>query len=178
LNIYGITGISKKLYSQYLKDRCQRVSLKDNVSHCSVESNWSKILHGIPHGSVLGPLLFLLYINDLPAATEELKMMILFADDTCLIVTNKSKDGIGTKLSVNIKIVNSWFESNLLCINFLKTYCMQFITRNTSIIKSLISCKYNEIREVCQLKFLGLETDNTLSWNLHIDTVVNKLAPR
>jgi hypothetical protein len=53
---------------------------------------------------------------------------------------------------------------------------MQFITRNTTIMKSSISCKNNEIREVCHLKFLGLEIDNTLSWNLHIDTVVNKLT--
>jgi hypothetical protein len=53
---------------------------------------------------------------------------------------------------------------------------MQFITRNTTMIKSSISCKNNEIREVCHLKFLGLEIDNTLSWNLHIHTVVNKLT--
>jgi hypothetical protein len=176
LKIYGITGISKNLYSQYLKDQYQRVSLKDNVSHCSIESSWSKILRGVPQGSVLGPLLFLLHINDLPAATEESAMTILFTDDTSLIVTDKSKDGLDTKLSLNIKTVDSWFKSNLLSINFLKTYCMQFITRNTTIIKSSISCKNNEIREVCHLKFLGLEIDNTLSWNLHINTVVNKLT--
>jgi hypothetical protein len=86
LEIYGIIGISKNLYSQYLKD-----SLKDNVSHCSEESNWSKILHGIPQGSALGPLLFLLYINNLPVATEESAMTILFADDTSLIVTDKNR---------------------------------------------------------------------------------------
>jgi hypothetical protein len=141
LKIYGITGISKNLYSQYLKDRYQHVSLKDNVSHCSVESNWSKILQGVPQGSVLGPVLFLLDINDLPAATKESAMTILFTDDASLIFTDKSKDGLDTKLSVNIKIVDSWFKPNLLSINFVKTYCMQFITRNTTIIKSSISCK-------------------------------------
>jgi hypothetical protein len=151
------------------------MSLKDNVSHCSVESNWSKILHGIPQGSVLGPLLFLLHFNDLSAAMEELVMTILFTDDTSLIVTDKSKDGLDIKLSVNIKIVDSWFKSNLLSINVLKTCCMQFITRNTTLIKSSISCKNNEIGEVCHLKFPGLEIDNTLSWNLHID-IVNKLT--
>jgi hypothetical protein len=87
---------------------------------------------------VLGPLLFLLYINDLPLATDESIMPILFADDTSLIVTDKNPDILDAKLSVNLQIVDSRFTSNLLSINFLKTYSIKFITRNSVLTKTLI----------------------------------------
>jgi hypothetical protein len=108
---------------------------------------------------------------------EESAMPILFADDTSLIVTDKSLDILDTKLNVNIKIVDNWFKSNLLSITFSKTYSMHFTTRNsnTATTKAIISCNSNEIMEVHHLKYLGLEIDNILSWNIHIDTVANKL---
>jgi hypothetical protein len=105
-------------------------------------------------------------------------MPILFANDTSLIVADKSLDILDTKLDVNIKTVDNWFKSNLLSINFSKIYNMHFTTRNsnTASTKAIISCNSNEIMEVYYLKFLGLEIDNTLSWNIHINTVANKLT--
>jgi hypothetical protein len=121
MEIYGITGIPKKLFTHYLKDRYQLVTLKDNATLRNVEAKWSKTLHSVPQGSVLGPLLFLLYINNFSFATEESAMPILFADDTNLIVTDKSLDILDTKLNVNVKIVDNWFKCNLLAINFSKS---------------------------------------------------------
>jgi hypothetical protein len=150
MEIYGITGIPKKLFTHYLKDRYQRVSLKDNAILPNVESKWSKTLDGVPQGSVLGPLWLLLYINDLPFATDESAMPILFAVDTSLIIVDKILDIFDTKLSTNIKILDHWFKSNLLSINFSKTYRMHFSTSNsnTAAIKAIISCNSNEIMEV------------------------------
>jgi len=86
LEFYGITGITYKLLKSYLKGRYQRVVLSNySSSSCS---NWGEITHGVPHRSILDPLLFLLYINDLPHITNDNSKIILFADDTSMIITN------------------------------------------------------------------------------------------
>jgi len=83
---HGITGITYKLLKSYLKGRYQRVVL--NNSSSSSCSNWGEITHGVPQGSILGPLLFLLYINDLPQITNHNSKIVLFADYTSMIITN------------------------------------------------------------------------------------------
>jgi len=86
LEFYGITGITYKLLKCYRKGRYQRVVLNNYSS--SLCSNWGEITHGVPRGSILGPLLFLLYINDLPQITDDNSKIVLFADDTSMIITN------------------------------------------------------------------------------------------
>jgi len=86
LEFYGITGITYKLLKSYLKGRYQRVVLNSySSSSCS---NWGEITHGVPLGSIIGPLLFLLYINDLLQIKNYNSKIVLFADDTSTIITN------------------------------------------------------------------------------------------
>jgi hypothetical protein len=129
LEICGATGSTKELFSQFLTNRYQRVNLKDTRSGQTPPFKWSKVKHGVPQGSVLGPLLFLLYINDFPLAIDRLSTPILFADDTSLVVTDRNPANIDAKLNTNLQIVFKWFKSNKLSINFSKTYCMQFKTK-------------------------------------------------
>ena len=86
LELYGITGITYKLIKSYLQGRHQRVVLKNHSS--GLCSNWGEITQGVPQGSILGSLLFLLYINDLPQITNDNSKIVLFADDTSMIITN------------------------------------------------------------------------------------------
>jgi hypothetical protein len=78
----------------------------------------SKIKHEVPQGSVLGPLLFFLYINDFPLAVNKSSTPTLFADDTSLVITDRKLNNIDAKLNINLQIVHKWFKSNLLYINF------------------------------------------------------------
>jgi len=85
LKFYGITGKMHKLIKSYLEGRYQKVVLNNKSRDSS--SNWGKITHSVPQGSILGPFLFLLYINDLPQITNENSKIIPYADDTSLIIT-------------------------------------------------------------------------------------------
>jgi hypothetical protein len=87
---YGIIGKGKELFQSYIKGRYQRVLTDNKTSHNTTVSNWATIKHGVPQGSILGPILFLLYINNLLAVTNKKKIPVLFANDTStlsLIVT-------------------------------------------------------------------------------------------
>jgi hypothetical protein len=116
LEIYGVTGTTKELFSQFLSNRYQHVNLRGKLSGQTLTSYWSKIKHGVPEGSVLGPLIFLLYINDFPLAINKLRMPTLFTDNTSLVITDRNPDNIDAKLNINLQIVLKWFKSNLLSI--------------------------------------------------------------
>jgi hypothetical protein len=85
LPYYGISGKSKLLLESYLQNRYQRVQISNSYCNSNTVSKWTKIKCGVPKGSILGPLLFLVYINDVPKAVEHKSLLILFADDTSIL---------------------------------------------------------------------------------------------
>jgi hypothetical protein len=175
LKFYGITGTPHKLIKSYLEGRYQRVILNNNsLDWCS---NWGEITHGVPQGSILGPLLFLLYINDLPQLTNKNSKIILYANDTSLIIANPDPNPTNFENNVNkiFQDINRWFDTNLLSLNLDETHYMQFRNKNSSPIELNIGHGNKKMANTCTTKFLGLTLENMLSWKTHIATIVPKL---
>jgi len=170
---YGITGEGLKLLTSYLKDRKQRVII--NSRSKVYRSDWEPIQRGVPQGSVLGPLLFLIYINDLPQTIKPLADPVLFADDTSMIVKSTEPGEFLHSIQSNISNVDRWFKSNSLLLNMDKTHLLQFSTKNSQLMDLEVHYENKQITAVNSIKFLGLEIDSTLSWKQHIDSIIPKL---
>jgi len=119
-------------------------------------SAWEKIIDCVTRGSVLGPLLFLIYVNDLPKNINDKSVPILFADDTSVIVKSPNPKDFQTNMVTAFNCVNKWFKVNLLPINGDKTHYMQFKTKNKPTLDINILCNDNIITTLPNMKFLGI----------------------
>jgi hypothetical protein len=174
LSFYGITGLFVQLIKTYLKGRYQRVVLNNNY-FISI-SDWCEITHGVPQGSILGPFFFLLYRNDLPHSLNKNNKIVLFANDTSLIISNP--DPIKFKDDANkiLQHIQEWFNTNLISLNWEKTHFMHFTTKNNSFSNFDIIYKDKKLTNDDSVKFLGLTLDNSLSRKKHIEAMVPKLS--
>ena len=167
LNHCGIRGISNDWIKNYLKGRHQFV----------VYDKTSSVTNTIPQGSILGPLPFLLYINDLPKCSSSLDF-ILFADDTNIICSN-DPDTLETVLNKDLHIISNWFKLNKLSLNVAKTNYMIFKNKyspTTSKHRVNISIDNNQLSQVKTTKFLGVLIDDNLSWKTHTTHVCNIIS--
>ena len=170
LYVYGIRGISLDLLKSYLSNMMQYVFNKD------IKSNLKNIKCGVPQGSLLGPILFLLYINDLPNISSIFKP-ILFADDTTLIFSDTSISKLENKMQCGIDQLYVWLNINKLSLNIYKTNILLFNIRNINDnVKLKLKIDNKEIRNVEMIKFLGIIIDNKLDWNRQIHYVCTKLS--
>lgn len=171
MEFYKLNQNSLKFFKSYLTNRQQSVFVNNTQSsHASVK-------YGVPQGSILGPLLFLLFINDLPLHTD--LMTDLYADDATLYETGKSKDLIERKLQKAISDLASWCKQNGMVINIDKTKAMLITTsQRRSRIKNSLQLSLNGIQlsTVSNDKVLGVQLDNNLSWGDHISKVVKKMS--
>jgi hypothetical protein len=159
----------------YLTDRFQRVAIGNRFG-CRSFSEWEVIKCGVPQGSILGPLVFLLYINDLPSIINKNNNMVLFADDTSIIVTDINKLDFGNNLNQTLKDIDSWFNANLLTLNLNKSQYVEFPSMNYYNITSRIVDDQIQLPKATETKFLGLIIVDTLTWEQHIDCVISKLS--
>jgi hypothetical protein len=122
----------------------------------STVSEWTKIKYGVLRGSILGPLLFLVYINKLPTAVEHKALPILFADDTSILLTSPNNTQMQSDFNIIFEQLIKWFKSNMLYFNFDKTYFIQFTNKSTCISDIQIIYEGKQISIVNETKFLGL----------------------
>ena len=170
LESYGIRGISRKWFQSYLTDREQI------VKYYKVLSEKAKINCGVPQGSVLGPLLFLLYINDI-FNSSNLTSFIVFADDTNLFYSGKNIKQLELVVNNEIKKIFEWFKVNQLTLNIKKTNYIIFKSKKKQIKHDVkITVENDQLVHVVKTKFLGMIIDQHLTWNDHINYIANKVA--
>ena len=166
---FGIRGAPLELIRSYLSNRRQYVVFN------GAESAQEQVSLGVPQGSILGPLLFLLYINDLSRASSFFKC-ILFADDTNLFASGKSQGELYRKVKGELLKLSAWFAHNRLTVNYAKTEYIDFSKpASTSADRIALKMDGNLIRKVNESKFLGVQIDKDISWRGHIGKVLTKV---
>ena len=167
---YGIRGKAHDWFRSYLSNRTQFVSVEDRIS------NTKGIRYGVPQGSVLGPLLFILYINDLPNISDKVRF-ILYADDANIVITADSEAEIISIFEVFCRDLVKWVNVNGLFLNIKKTNFMVFTRRRHSLLNSYepyIGETKIERKKVS--RFLGVLLDEKLTWSYHIAAVKAKMS--
>jgi hypothetical protein len=117
LHFYGFQGITNDWFRSYLTNRKQKVEIKSPNSTHNLVSDWGIMKHGVPQGSILGPLLFLVYINDLSLRINSLAEPILFAYDTTVIISNSNLTEFSTTANLVLACMIEWFSANRLVLN-------------------------------------------------------------
>lgn len=170
LSSYGFRGVARSLIQSYLSDRLQFVAIGESRSSPGL------VTTGVPQGSNLGPILFLLFINDLAKLDLRGKVR-LFADDTSLFYKGKDCTTIQQHIREDLEKLCSFFQTNLLSLNLAKTkYMLIHSPRRPLPARRPILINNHTIEEVSNYPFLGLTLDNTMSWDAHIDQLKRKLS--
>ena len=167
----GIEGKLLKWFSSYLGNRKQKVVIGGS------SSTFKPVQAGVPQGSILGPLLFLIYVNDM---TNDLEANIhQFADDTNLLYTYKNFDQVAIIANRDLKKLSEWANTWRVSFNALKTHFIIFsLKRNRNPINTPITFNDVQINEVNKLVSLGVTLTNNLSWYDHILSLINKSTKR
>ena len=171
LDLYGIRGLENQWFRSYLSNRKQKVFVN------GVESNFLLVNSGVPQGSILGPFLLLIYINDFGKATNYFSLR-LFADDTSLTATGKDLDVLLQRINSKLPAIHEWLCSNRLTLNLSQTKYLVFQPRqkiNSNLYPPLkLADQYLE--QSYSVKYLGLIIDCFLSWYAHIYHISSKIS--
>ena len=170
LEFYGIRGIPLNWFKSYLFNRQQFVSIN------GTDSKIMNLPHGVPQGSILGPLLFLIYINDLHNSCLNCSVTH-FADDTNLIIKNKSESTLAKKLNQDLKSLTKWLRANKISLNAKKTEFIIFESkwkRKKNNLKIKLDGK--KLIPSSFIKYLGIFIDKHLDWSIHSDFISSKLS--
>ena len=174
LKMYGVTGLEYDWFTSYLDNRKQ---------FCRVDGTSSGVRGincGVPQGSCLGPLLFLIYINDLPFSLQKCHVS-MYADDTAISLSSKSIDDLQNDLNLDLLNLQDWLHASKLSLNVVKTQSLIIgsgpsirMIENQPDAPSSFSIGDQDIEMITNTRYLGVQIDSKLNWGKHIDTIKTK----
>ena len=166
----GVQGIELSWFTNYLSQRVQRVKVRDKVS------SWSPVKGGVPQGSALGPLLFLVYVNAMPSLVKYGRLL-QFADDTTLICTGGNRDEVQWKLEHDLRLLLDWIHSSKMKLNITKSSLMWFKPkRDPSTSPPPVFIDGQQLQEVEEQKYLGIIFDSKLQWGPQVNYICKKAS--
>ena len=168
LKAYGLSISSIQYLRSYLTNRYQRVKIGD------VFSSWLEIHQGVPQGSVLGPLLFNIFLNDLLFKSTN-SNLFSYADDTQLLLSGPDPTAIQTSLNYDLALVSEWFQSNGMLTNPEKCLFMWLGKQFDDI---TVSIDGTEVQNADAMKLLGVYIDSGLHFNIHVKEIVRKISSK
>ena len=174
LETYGIRGNALAWFKSYLSERYMTVKCRTASSGLETHSDTFKVEYGTPQGSCLGPLIFLIFVNDLHLHTDECDC-VQFADDTTLVFSHKNLRYLKYCVESEIHKIYDWFNANKLTLNVGKSAYLLFGCNQVSTLDFTLSINGLEIPRVSHAKLLGTWIDNKLTWGVHISKLLTKL---
>lgn len=170
LACYGIRGTAGLLITSYLSNRTQVVHINDAYSSVS------PVVPGAPQGSILGPLLFNLYLNDIVNISDT-ATFVIYADDTSMFFSGDNIDELICTCNLTMEALHKWSDANYMRINENKTKAVIFRPKNKPVPShSPIKLNSRNLQFVDSFKCLGVVFSANMSWDNHVDHVINKLA--
>ena len=170
--MYGFGENALTLLRCYLTHRTQKCHLK------GIFSNQRKITCGIPQGSILGPLLFIIYINDLPNCLKHTTPR-MFADDTSLTAVGETLDEVERRANEDLVNVHRWLSANKLSLNIAKTEYVLIGSHykiNNTAVQPEVKINSKPFKRVKHAKVLGVQIDENLNWKKHIEFIASKIS--
>ena len=173
-NKLGCMGVEAKWFKSYLTGRSQVVGCGGSIS------NAGNITCGVPQGSILGPLLFLCYVNDMTISVDEDCKLILYADDSAILFSHSNPSIISNKLGKVLENCSDWLVDNRLSLHLGKTECILFgPSRKLSTVGDFeVKCHDHVIKSSNQVKYLGVRIDKFLKGTYIIEDTIKKVNSR
>ena len=173
LKAIGVSSQVVMWFASYLECRYQVTSVENS------QSSPQKVLVGVPQGSILGPLLFLIYINDLPNCLEHCRV-IMYADDTVIYFCGKYCREVEYHLNIDLANLAEWFNSNYLTLNISKSKFVLFgSNRKLQTCQGInLTIDDENLESADSMKYLGVIINKSMKWNEHIESLIAKLNQR
>uniref|UniRef100_A0A2A4JXL1 Reverse transcriptase domain-containing protein n=1 Tax=Heliothis virescens TaxID=7102 RepID=A0A2A4JXL1_HELVI len=183
LELIGVRGIALDIFRDYLRNRTQRVKINTYLSDAEY------VPFGVPQGSILGPSLFQIYINDLCNLKLPQCRIFTYADDTAIIVQGPTWDSVKSAAESALTTIMTWLNSNLLTLNLQKSCYIPFVIRrkNSPLDAFSItahscrpnntpptSCSCPNLTRTINAKYLGVQIDSELKWDKQIDALITR----